>query len=75
MNNISLYYNQYSEEELIENINYLYMTTIVQTQKNLSYNFVINYILNDDYQDDEKDSNLTISYVAHCQPHLKDLLV
>jgi hypothetical protein len=42
------------EQQLIDNINKLDLIEIIKTKK-LSYNFVMNYILNLDYQKDREE--------------------
>ena len=53
--NNDLYNNQYTEEELISNIDYLLTSTIMKTQTNLSKEFIDNYILNEKYHADDND--------------------
>ena len=61
--------NQYSEEILIHNINKLFVSTILRTQKNLSIEFIDNFILNEKYQVDRKEKDLTIYDILKHQPH------
>lgn len=59
------------EIELINNINSYDLLQVLRTKK-LSFNFVINYILNEKYQLTRKEKNITIETVINYQPHLKD---
>lgn len=66
--NISLYNNQYSEKELIDNIDSLFQYIIVRTQKNLSKEFINNYILNSKYNSCSKDEDITLEILYIYQP-------
>ena len=57
---MSLESKQYTEQELIDNIDYLYQYIIVRTQKNLSKNFIDKYILNPKYNSCSKDEDITM---------------
>jgi hypothetical protein len=61
--------NKYSEEILIENIDRLFMSTILETQENLSIDFINNYILNEKYCKNRNDNNITLYDILHLQPH------
>lgn len=61
--------NQYPEEVLIYNIDKLFVSAILRTQKNLSIEFIHNFILNEEYQVDRKDKDLTIYDIIKHQPH------
>jgi len=65
ISNIDLFNNLYSEDILKNNINNLSTYDIVRTQKNLSKEFIIQYILNTDYNDDE----VTIETLYNYQPN------
>lgn len=45
------------------------MLDILKTQK-LDVTFVVRYILNTNYQFDDKDKAITYSLVLKCQPHI-----
>lgn len=64
--------NNYSEIEieLINNIETEDMLDIIKKHENLSFDFIINYILNDKYQQTRKEKNITIETVVNYQPHL-----
>lgn len=67
---INLYFNQYDEKILIDNINNLTPIVIIKTQKNLSKDFIKNYILakiKDCNNSDEDD--ITISILQMYQPN------
>ena len=59
-----------TEIKLIEQIEYLDLLDILKTYNDLSYEFVINYILNEKYQKSRKEKNITIDTVACYQQHL-----
>lgn len=58
------------ELELINNIHDLDLLDIIKKNKNLSFEFIVNYILNEKYQVTRKEKNITIDTVANYQPHL-----
>lgn len=72
VNNIDSYQPNYSETEnqLIQQIDSLDLLFIIRTYNNLSFEFVINYILNEKYQKTRKEKDITIDTVANYQPHL-----
>ncbi len=65
----SFYYNE-TEKYLIENINSLDLLYVLKTYPGLSFEFVINYLLNEKYQTTRKERNITIDTVVNYQPHL-----
>jgi hypothetical protein len=69
-------YDNYTEEEIkiIKNIGSYDMLDLLKT-KTLSFDFVINYILNEKYQISRKEKNITIDTVVNYQPHLKDIFI
>ena len=71
---ISLHDRQYSEKELIDNIDSLYQYIIVRTQKNLSKEFINNYILNPKYSSCSKDEEITLEILQIYQPHYFSLV-
>ena len=68
--------DNYTEEEIkiIKNISSYDMLDLLKT-KTLSFDFVINYILNEKYQISRKERNITIDTVVNYQPHLKDIFI
>jgi len=66
--NSDLFDNQYREDELIENIDYLFTSTIVKTQKKLSKKFIDEYILNEKYQESRED-DICLDELLRYQPH------
>jgi len=70
---MSLYTKQCTEQELIDNIDSLFQYIIVRTQKNLSKNFIDNYILNPEYSSCSKDEDITLETLSIYQPqYFKD---
>jgi hypothetical protein len=65
---ISLNKKQYTEQELIDNIDSLFQYEIVRTQKNLSKSFINNYILNSKYNACSKDEDITFEILYIYQP-------
>ncbi len=59
-----------TEKELIKNINNLDLNNVLKNIDNLSWEFVINFILNEKYQKTRKERDITIDTVANYQPHL-----
>jgi hypothetical protein len=59
-----------TEKQLIQEINSLDLLNVLKTYNNLSFDFVINYILNEKYQKSRKERDITIDTVANYQPHL-----
>jgi hypothetical protein len=57
------------EQQLIDDIHKLDLIQIIKTKK-LSYNFVMNYVLNSDYQKDREEEEITLGKVLCNQPHL-----
>jgi hypothetical protein len=57
------------EIELISLINKLDLLDLLKKEK-LSFEFVLNYVLNDSYQKTRKEKNITIETVINYQPHL-----
>jgi len=67
--NYTLHSNQYSEKELIDNIDLLYQYIIMATQKNLSKKFINEYLLNSKYNACSKDEDITLETIQIYQPH------
>jgi hypothetical protein len=67
--NLDLLHNKYSMEILKQNIYDLNLLDILKTQ-HLSSEFVINFILNKDFQLTEEENNITVNDVFLNQPHL-----
>lgn len=61
---------QFTEDELELFIDDVYVYQILYTQKNLSYEFVKKYILNENYHACDKDEYIDEDEVIRCQPHL-----
>jgi len=60
--------NQYTEKELIDNIDNLFQCKIVKSQRNLSNHFINNYILNPEYNSISKDEDITMETLNLYQP-------
>ena len=60
--------NQYTEKELIDNIDNLFQCIIVKSQRNLSNHFINNYILNPEYNSISKDEDITMETLNLYQP-------
>lgn len=69
---IDLYKNQYSYEELKENIYSLSLSDILKTQK-LTADFCVKYILNDKFQFLTEDRSITLDTVKKYQTHLSNI--
>lgn len=65
---MSLYDKQYTEQELIDNIDSLFQYEIIRTQQNLSKKFIDNYILNPEYNSCSKDEDITMETLHIYQP-------
>ena len=61
------------EKELINSINRIDMYEVLK-KETLSFEFVINYVLNEQYQKTRKEKDITIETVLNYQPHLQDKL-
>jgi hypothetical protein len=72
MNNIELNYKLFTMNELSDNINKLSLITILHTQI-LTYEFIINYILNNKYQITPEEQYITIDIVLMHQSHINEL--
>jgi NurA-like 5'-3' nuclease len=59
---------QYTEKELIDNIDNLFQCIIVKSQRNLSNHFINNYILNPKYNSISKDEDITMETLNLYQP-------
>jgi hypothetical protein len=71
--NTDLYKNNYDIQTLIDNISALSLITILRTQ-HLTYEFCINYILNEKYQIIEEEKYIDIFDVCIHQKHLKAVM-
>lgn len=60
-----------SEEEYIKNIKNLDLIYIIKNKK-ISFNFAINYLLNNNYQKDRDEENISLDMIYCYQPHLRD---
>ena len=61
--------NNYSEQVLIDNIDKLFPSVILKTQKNLSDDFIIKYILSEDYAKIREDHDITINDLSNYFPN------
>jgi hypothetical protein len=59
------------EKNLINNIHNIDLLDLVKNNF-LSFEFILNYVLNENYQKSRKDKNITIQTVINHQPHLRD---
>jgi hypothetical protein len=66
---LDLYNNKYDRNTLKENIYSLKLMDILKTQV-LEITFIVRYILNDLYQLNEEDENITVDTVLNYQPHI-----
>lgn len=67
--NIDLYSNQYDENTLIHNINKLSLYSILKTQKNISNDFIANFIINPKYSKDREDDDITLQDILKFHPN------
>jgi hypothetical protein len=59
------------ENELISSITQVDLLDILK-KETLSFEFVINYILNEQFQKTRKERDITVETVINYQPHLTD---
>jgi hypothetical protein len=59
------------ENELISSITQVDLLNILK-KETLSFEFVINYILNEQFQKTRKERDITVETVINYQPHLTD---
>lgn len=69
--NMDLYSNQYSEQVLISNIDNLSQHTIFCTQKNLTNNFIWNYLLNSKYNKFIEDGEIMMHDILAKYPNFR----
>jgi len=62
---------EYTEEYIIENLSKLDLTDIFKYQKTLTFNFVINYLLNEKYQITSNEKDIVIDDILRYHPYLK----
>jgi hypothetical protein len=67
--NLDLYSNKYDEDILIDNINHLSPSSILETQNNLSNEFISQYILNKKYFIFREDYEITINDIVNKYPN------
>jgi hypothetical protein len=67
--NLDLYEYKFPINVLESNINSLDLRTLIKTQ-DLTYEFVINYVLNDDYQITPEEKTIDMYDVVYNQPHI-----
>jgi hypothetical protein len=65
--------NTYTDKEknFINNIYSIDLLDLVKSEV-LSFEFVLNYVLNENYQKTRKEKNITVQTVINYQPHLRD---
>lgn len=68
---MDMYSRKFSIDELKKNINSLNLVTILKTQHIDDWNFIVDYILNEEYQTTPEEKYIDIDYVYLTQPHLK----
>ena len=61
--------HDYSVDELIENIDNLFPSIILKTQKKLTNEFIKKYILSEDYAQIREDYDITINYLINYYPN------
>lgn len=66
----------YTDQELdfINNIHNIDLLDTLRHNK-LSFDFTVNYILNEKYQETRKEKNITVETVINYQPHLYELFM
>lgn len=69
ISNIDLFSYQFPINVLETNIDSLDLTTLIKTQ-NLSYDFIVKYVLNDEYQITPEEKTIDIYDVIYNQPHI-----
>jgi hypothetical protein len=69
ISNIDLYSNTFPLDVLEKNIDKLDLKTLIKTQK-LSYDFIIKYILNEEYQITPEEKTIDIYDVIYNQSHI-----
>ena len=67
--NLDLYSFRFPNDVLEKNINFLDLITLLKTQT-LTYEFILEYILNEKYQITPEEKTIDIYDVIHNQPHL-----
>jgi hypothetical protein len=68
---LDLYNNKYDRQTLKDNIYAVSLIDILKTQI-LDVTFVVRYILNKNYQINDKDNIISVPIVLYFQPHIKD---
>lgn len=68
-NNDLYKYHYFSEQNLIENIEELFPSTILKTQKNISDDFIVKYILSEKYAKIREDREITINELSNYFPN------
>ena len=61
--------NDYAVEDLIENIDNLFPSTIIKTQKKLTDDFIEKYILSEDYAKIREDYDITLNDLINYYPN------
>ena len=69
ISNLDLYSFRFPNDILEKNVNFLDLTTLLKTQT-LTYEFILEYILNEKYQITPEEKTIDIYDVIHNQPHL-----
>ena len=66
---LDLYNNKYDRQTLKDNIYAVSLIDILKTQK-IDVTFAVRYILNTNYQINDKDSIINMAIVLYYQPHI-----
>jgi hypothetical protein len=69
---LDLYNNKYDRQTLKNNIYALKLIDILKTQT-LDVTFIVRYILNGNYQLDDKEETITADLVLKYQPHISKI--
>jgi len=69
ISNIDLYSHTFPIDILEKNIDSLDLLTLIKTQ-NLTYDFIIKYVLNEEFQITAEEKTIDIYDVVRCQQHI-----
>ena len=67
--NLDLYSGKFPTNVLVANIDSLDLMTVIKTQE-LTYDFIIEYVLNDQYQITPEEQTIDMYDVVRNQPHI-----